>query len=522
MIQTDKSQTQSKKTMIFGFIAMLIMVILLVSGSIYLFDSSVKNLKKVAESNAIYLATVNQMHTAARERIVSLYKLVSTEDYFERDEIWMDFNEFGTEFIVNRNKLLDMPISKKFRTLLLEQDKYTQPVGRVHKKIADLAMTDNLTVAKKLLLSEAVPLQNKLLFFFGQLTAEIEQQENRALHKAADFNNYAKYFNVLISMAILLLLYLISRKIYQKVTDTETKLVEEKQRAQVTLHSIADGVLLLDNQGYIKELNNIAESLLAIDTAQAYGQHINEIVHLYEEQNEQDCSHIFSPDSENQQTQKSEGWVILRNKNDHRLAVGYSVSPVKIDNKVVGLVCVIHDISAVHELAKQLDFQANHDELTGLNNRRLFTRLLNQDLEEVKRYNQSNAWLCFIDLDFFKQINDTCGHLAGDEFLRQIAKSIKNAVRDSDHVARIGGDEFAAILRFTTSKQEAIDVAERIRQHLSEMKFNWEAKQFEVTASLGLVYLADCENIDDAFNKADNACYQAKEAGRNKLMVYQQ
>src|SRR5690606_10497456 len=174
---------------------------------------------------------------------------------------------------------------------------------------------------------------------------------------------------------------------------------------------------------------------------------------------------------------------------------------------------------ALHELAARLEHQATHDALTGLANRPRFERLLTEALERYVQGGEEAA-LMYFDLDQFKVANDTCGHAAGDELLRQLAWRVRALVGESGTLARLGGDEFGLLLP-RHSINHAQPLAEQLRQEIAAQRFYWNDRTFAVSASIGLVALGpDMRSVTDALSAADQACYLAKENGRDRVQLY--
>ena len=179
----------------------------------------------------------------------------------------------------------------------------------------------------------------------------------------------------------------------------------------------------------------------------------------------------------------------------------------------------VRDVTESHQLARQLTYQANHDALTGLINRRAFEKRLQYALNESKHY-QINYVLCYVDLDQFKVVNDTVGHVAGDELLKQIATLMQNALPATAILARLGGDEFGVLL-IDCLPDQALDIANTVLREISLFRFNWQQRCFELGASIGLAPLMDSTTgIEQLFTQADMACYLAKDAGRNQVCIY--
>ena len=190
------------------------------------------------------------------------------------------------------------------------------------------------------------------------------------------------------------------------------------------------------------------------------------------------------------------------------------------DGRVQKLMGVMQDITDAHMLADELSYRASYDALTGLVNRREFEQRLERVLETAGVEDTENA-LCYLDLDQFKVINDTCGHIAGDELLRQIAAVLQANVRQRDTLARLGGDEFGVLMEHC-SLDQALRVANKLRRKVADFRFVWAQRSFGVGVSVGIVSIdQNSEKISAVMNAADSACYTAKYKGRNRVHVYQ-
>ena len=201
-------------------------------------------------------------------------------------------------------------------------------------------------------------------------------------------------------------------------------------------------------------------------------------------------------------------------------SVEISVTPLKSDAKeTLGLVLVMHDTSELRGLTRQMTYQASHDALTGLVNRREFERRLREAMDSAQAGDAAHA-LCYLDLDRFKVVNDTCGHTAGDNMLREVATIIKEAVRDSDTAGRIGGDEFALLL-VGCPLEKARQIADDVVRSVNDYRFVWKDKIFNIGVSIGLVEIGrGGGSIEDLMNSADSACYVAKKQGGVHVHVY--
>ena len=197
-----------------------------------------------------------------------------------------------------------------------------------------------------------------------------------------------------------------------------------------------------------------------------------------------------------------------------------SISGVKnSDGEITHFICIQDDVTHEYELSEKLSYQASHDVLTGLINRHEFERRTERLLATLKQEKGIHA-LCFLDLDQFKVVNDTCGHIAGDEMLRQIGTLLQNTVRHRDTLARLGGDEFGVLMEHC-SLDDAHRVATSILQAIQDFQFSWDDYSFKLGVSIGLVPISETSpNLTELLKHADAACYVAKDNGRNRIHVH--
>lgn len=168
----------------------------------------------------------------------------------------------------------------------------------------------------------------------------------------------------------------------------------------------------------------------------------------------------------------------------------------------------------------EMSYQASHDMLTGLINRREFEARLEKAITDV-RHNRRNHVLCYMDLDEFKVVNDTCGHVAGDALLQNLAKHLADEIRNTDTIARLGGDEFGLLLPLCNI-DKAREIANNLRKTIKGFQFVWNKKVFDVGVSIGLVEINEnMRTLNDILKAADSACYVAKDLGKNRIHIYQ-
>ncbi|MHB8744724.1 MAG: EAL domain-containing protein [Sulfuricaulis sp.] len=297
-------------------------------------------------------------------------------------------------------------------------------------------------------------------------------------------------------------------------------LYEQKERAEVTLHSIGDAVITTDDAGRIEYLNPIAEQLTGWPSADARGRPVSEVFVIINEVSRLPAINPVARCLRDGQIVALANHTVLIDRGGHEIAIEDSAAPIRHrDGHVIGVVMVFHDVSMSRAMAQQLTWQATHDTLTGLINRREFEKRLAVALAETKTNRHQHA-LLYLDLDQFKIVNDTSGHVAGDELLKQLSVVLQTRMREGDVLARLGGDELGVLLSYCPEDQ-ARRVAENLRVTVKEFRFNWEGKSFDIGVSIGLV-IVDAESISVAelLSAADMACYAAKDRGRNRVDVY--
>jgi len=297
--------------------------------------------------------------------------------------------------------------------------------------------------------------------------------------------------------------------------------VPSRPRAMVTLDAMGESVITVDAEGRIDYINLAAASLLGQRFDQVMGKAFSEVATLVDETDRRSLGDpVRKALTTGGRVTMGRRAVLVPAGAGPERSVEISVTPLRFDGKeILGLVLVLHDTSELRGLTRQMTYQASHDALTGLVNRREFERRLQEAMDSAQTGNVGHA-LCYLDLDRFKVVNDTCGHTAGDNMLREVASLIKEAVRDSDTVGRIGGDEFALLL-VGCPLEKARQIADDVVRSVNDYRFVWKDKIFNIGVSIGLVEIsAGGAAIEDIMNAADSACYVAKKQGGLHVHVY--
>ncbi|HEY7787423.1 MAG TPA: EAL domain-containing protein [Casimicrobiaceae bacterium] len=306
----------------------------------------------------------------------------------------------------------------------------------------------------------------------------------------------------------------------QKRKQAEALLFEEKERAQVTLASIADAVVTVDTTGRIEFLNPVAERLTGWPLEEARQRAVAEVFAVVDEGTGAPIADPVASVLTDGAVVEGDRNVVLLCRGAESIAIDYSVAPIRDRGAdIVGAVLVIQDMSRERQYAARLSNLASHDALTGLLNRREFEQRLRAIVERREEAEGQHAVL-YLDLDQFKVVNDTSGHAAGDELLRQVGALLRPRLREGDVLARLGGDEFGVLLPHCPPAP-ALRIGEALRKAIVDFRFAWKNRSFTIGVSIGLVNLAEGPHtLASALSAADAACYLAKDKGRNRVQVY--
>jgi len=298
---------------------------------------------------------------------------------------------------------------------------------------------------------------------------------------------------------------------------------QEKERAQVTLRSIGDGVITTNLNGDIEYMNTVAEQATGWKLEDARDNPMPEVFNIVDEKTLQPPPNPTTLCLEKGKSTTLVGNLLLIHRyRNQRLSVEINASPIRDSNaEISGVVLVFHDVTELRGLAKKMSYQATHDSLTGLINRREFENRVKLAIDSSRNDGMRHT-VCYLDLDNFKVVNDTSGHVAGDELLKQLTIKLRIELREADTLARLGGDEFGILLE-GCSIEHAREPAESLRKIVENFRFVWDNTAFRVGVSIGLVQItSDCGTLTDVLSAADSACYVAKDQGRNRIHIYEQ
>jgi len=478
-------------------------------------NETVQNSRMASEKMEL-LATLIE---TARARTRLTIQMINIDDPFIKDEIGLELDRLAASFATTRQQYTDMGLTAREQQILNHQTNAIRAALSNQRLAAEMAMSDDpetVEVAQGLLLEEVYPDQAVIIDDFMQLLAlqknVILSNTQRSSHEYEFARELITYLYLFLVFTALLTAVLVSGRVIR----TQRDLFLEKERALITLKSIGEAVITTDNKGRVEYLNPVAEKVTGHLTEDVQGQGINQIFRAHDQKNDKwiaQCMVNFLNTGDNKLPSND---IVLHTADDEKLDISLNVSPINdASNKLLGLVTTFKDITDAKRLKKRLEHQASHDPLTGLLNRREFERKVRQALA-LYTDDTSHSFLV-LDLDRFKVINDSAGHSAGDELLKQITEAIRRRLRKSDLIARLGGDEFAIFL-LNTNEQNSIKAANGLLEAIHEIRFAWDNKSYTVGASIGLIN-APSKTSDYAYlyHAADTACYTAKHEGRDRI-----
>ena len=458
-----------------------------------------------------------EMQQAARERSLALYKMINTKAPAEYNAVYKKFQSYADDFNKARQTLLAMPLSAEEAKLIKRQGKLSRLALPLQNIIIKLVDKNRFKDAVNILINKSIPAQNIVL---SQISKIIDfQNDNNEKIVAQLQDKVEKNIIIIIVMSAIILILTVLTALYviTRITKTEEQLYFEKELAQITLHSIGDGVITVDKDYIIQTINPVAEMLADVKSRDVIN---NNILSIYDGENPKQRSEM-NENLEKTGIQRSLFDFTLTKKDGTKYEVEHTIAPIIDHNKtILGAVIILRDVTEVRTMEKRLSYQASHDALTGLINRREFEVRLKQTIRNALAEDLTHS-ICFLDLDKFKIINDTSGHAAGDEFLKQVSKTIQSLLRQTDVLARLGGDEFAIILD-SCSIYQAKNICNQIIKKIKDTRFNWGKNSFEAGASIGIVPITKLTvSVSEVMSSVDAACYEAKDKGRNRVQVFE-
>lgn len=479
-----------------------------------------ERMEVLSKEHDVKIGLVFEMVTAARERAISLHRLALLTDSFEWDEEMLYFSRLAANFIQARDKLVALGLNPEEKRILSQSLELARHGEEMQARVVGLFQQGHIAESRHFLLNKVIPAQKMVI---GQLAALMDlQQELERRSAAAAASSYRSGLLLMgsLGLAAVALGALIALYVMRRTALTERALFQEKDRVQVTLDSIGEGVITTDVNGNVTYFNPVAEQLTGWKLEEIRGLTLRWAFNAVDAFTRKQVQHpAFDGPIDGVMVSQYEN-ILLIGVDNREFDIESSAAPISNpEGDVIGSVLVFRDVTQARELSKQLAWQASHDQLTNLINRREFDLRLTRLLDSTTSDHEQHA-LLYMDLDQFKLVNDTAGHAAGDELLRQLTDKLRAQIQGNDTLARLGGDEFGVLLEHRPL-EEALRIANVLRQIVQDFRFQWEGKTFEVGVSIGLVQIAaHSGSATNLMSCADAACYAAKDRGRNRVNVY--
>ncbi len=486
---------------------------------LYALQANNQRMEKIVLEHNVKTALVLSLRSINRDRALTVHKMILARDPFDRDDLMLHFRELAASYITQRDRLMQLPFTPAESAAFRAAQENIRESTRLMEQVVELIMQGSVAEAELVLTHQAIPAQDLAQEDFATFLDYQTQSSATAVRLARAAYVRANWISGLLGGSALILSLLVAVGVIRRTAQVERALAREKERAEVTLYSIGDAVITTDAGGHIDHLNEMAERLTGWRNAEALGRSMAEVYRVVDENDPEQALDLIAPVLSGVPTMLPES-ALLAARNGLHYAIEQTVSPIReADGAVIGLVVVFRDVTAERSLVHELAWRASHDALTSLANRHTFERTL-RELAESAQSGRIGHALLYIDLDQFKLVNDTCGHLAGDQLLRQLSSLLGTKIRAVDTLARLGGDEFGLLLPGCGLEQAQI-IAEKLRQEISDFRFMWDGKTFAIGASIGLVEITPGSGgMANLLTAADTACYMAKQRGRNRVYVH--
>lgn len=519
-LHSSLHREQGRYALVAGYIAIWLMMSLLSVAALGYMSTIQEQLRDIVEIHNTKKDLVKRMHASTRERVFSLQHMLLIDDPFERDAESLRIYHNGAKFSEAREEFMKLPLEPAEQIILSKHSMLASRAGPTHREVIALIVGGERERARQLLLSEVLSTQQEALILLQDLEEYQDSSIKQALQRAETSYSKAGSLLIILGGIAVILLIAIAFKVFRIMRVSAQALHDEKDRLRVTLHSIGDGVIATDSNGVIEYINPAAEQLTGWGKDAAHGKNLFEIFNVISTSTEMPVVTTISELVDESRITDLHHHSLLQRKDGTTRAVDYTASAIHHnDGTISGYVTIFRDESELREMAHHLSHQATHDPLTNLSNRREFEHRLELQLNQDGIRNSEHV-LCYLDLDRFKIVNDTCGHAAGDELLKQIVILFKHRIRCNDLLARIGGDEFGLLLE-NCPVERALGITEEIRKSVQYYRFVWKGQSFQIGVSIGMVVIdTRWNNLQELLAAADAACYAAKEGGRNRIHLY--
>lgn len=566
-----RTTESAKPLLLLGFSLIIILVIASIIMNTHQLDQFRQQFESVAADHNVRISVSSTMQNSSRTRTILLHKMMVEPDPFLRDEVFIEFQRVGEEFLLAREALTHMDLSEEESSLLERQGKLSQSAGRLQNEIITLLNAGDKDAALKLLMEQAIPTQDKALMLLNDFVQLQERHNEHLLTSARRHFASTQWLIYVLGISLTILCIVITGYIYLRITSIigmltqsqdmlrsiNIELEESERRERAIRENILEAIITIDQQGRITSCNQTVETMFGYRHEELIGQNISMLTpepvksqhDMYLQRYLQTGKTYIIGNNREVEAQKKDGTlfpvalgVTEINQSGERNFIGLLRDVTEQRNSEQALLkardeleqrvaertrelletnqLLRDEISEHKRTQSKLAHLANHDPLTGLPNRTLFNEHLKLILTKADRHREQAA-LLYIDLDGFKLINDQHGHSEGDRLLQEVAERLSGTVRQEDLVSRIGGDEFTVIIGHSNNiHDEAATVAEKVL-HALQRPFLFSAQECHIGASVGIsLYHVDANNADEMKRHADHAMYSVKRAKKGTYCFY--
>lgn len=495
-------------------------VLLLVLGlsaiSINYMTSAQESMINITENHNTKIDLLSDMGKLVRERSLRLHAMYFNEDLWRRSEEFEKFSNLAPEFIKLRDGFRKLELTKEEKDIFNEAMRLISITQSLQLDIRDKLLGDHDKQARKMIAEKDLPMENKLLSVFDKLVTNLREASKKASDKTRVEFQFSIVLFFSVALAIIIVVCVGAFFVGRRITSSENKLFEEKERAEVTLNTIVNGVITTDVSGKILMLNPAAANMIEWEQDTAWNKQLEDVYCIYQLGSDdvidrkEFCKVIDGPCMHTTHHHR------LIGRSGREIIVEETVSPIfDTSQNIIQFSYTFRDVS--YERGRT--DQALRDSLTGAMNRRFMETEMQRLIHSANEMDVTHGFL-YIDIDFFKQINDTHGHTAGDKVLYDLAAIMLSKIRQKDVLVRLGGDEFVVLVK-NCDLETARLIAEKILESINGYSLTYKEKTLGgFSASIGLSMIrSGTKNSDQILDEADRACYEVKESGRNGLRV---
>lgn len=496
-------------------------------GTISLYSSAEKSITELQDKRK----SISVMMRSARERMIILLEMYIEQDSFERYEKRQKMNLQAQKYIYAKELFEVYDLSIEQELLFRDISDLVGLIGPVQMEAAELMILEEMAEVDELIFNTAIPYQTKLMLKFEELLNLVE--ENTVL----EISSMKKLLNSTNKNVILIVLLVVvgsffsfmviitqankrEKELRQLVHERTIDLEKAHARTNSLIENAPDGVISIDQSQNIVTYNPTAKNIFLYDKDEVIGKPLLILLPDKSKSVHRDLVMNFHKDeSTNARMMDAREEVLGQRKDGTTFPAEISISKSYIGDEVF-FTAFVRDVTEKRKAQEKIIQLARYDSLTGLYNRHYFEEKLNDSIKYNKRFPEQGFCLMMMDLDLFKQVNDTFGHLVGDKLLKHIGNILKGSVREIDDVGRIGGDEFAIILQGVTEDNFAINIANNLISEISS-PIVIDNHEIKIGVSIGITYCQNGDYEKEALLKqADKMLYASKNAGKNTYRIF--